>query len=241
MKKYHIISEMTRQYHLVKDGRQLGAYSLPQVQSMLQAGQLSVHDSCWTDGMQGWRPIGEVFATASTPVGYPAGVGGTKELVNWVPALVFASVYLGADILLSLIDAEVGGGPVLLFLVLIPLVLFYIFFMMLHHRLWSVLPPQYRTTTPGKAVGFLWIPCFNFYWGFVSWPQLATGYLNWQKECRRSNPVDVYGLTIAYAVLFILQILLFWVPILGFLVSIASFVLFILIYRPLTNVANELR
>jgi len=36
------------------------------------------------------------------------------------------------------------------------------------HGLWSLIPTHKARTTPGKAVGFLFIPLFNFYWVFIA-------------------------------------------------------------------------
>jgi hypothetical protein len=37
------------------------------------------------------------------------------------------------------------------------------------HRGWKAVQDGKAQTTPGKAVGFLFIPFFNLYWGFVAW------------------------------------------------------------------------
>jgi hypothetical protein len=44
----------------------------------------------------------------------------------------------------------------------------FIFELILLYRLWSLIPFNYRRTSPGKAVGFLLIPFFSFYWNFVA-------------------------------------------------------------------------
>lgn len=39
-----------------------------------------------------------------------------------------------------------------------------------YYKMWKALPPSFARTTPGRAVGFLFIPIFNFYWIFqVYW------------------------------------------------------------------------
>lgn len=43
-----------------------------------------------------------------------------------------------------------------------------VFQMILHHRCWRVLVNDRPLTTPGKAVGFLFIPIYGFYWMFPS-------------------------------------------------------------------------
>lgn len=43
------------------------------------------------------------------------------------------------------------------------------------HRAWRVLQPAGASTTPGKAVGFMFIPFFNYYWTFIA-------YWKWAEE-----------------------------------------------------------
>jgi len=40
-------------------------------------------------------------------------------------------------------------------------------------RLWNLVPPEQAATTPGKAVGFLFIPFFDLYWNFVAFFKLG--------------------------------------------------------------------
>ena len=41
-------------------------------------------------------------------------------------------------------------------------------YLVLLYRLWGVVQDGQAKTTPGSAIGFLFIPCFNFYWQFVA-------------------------------------------------------------------------
>lgn len=52
------------------------------------------------------------------------------------------------------------------------------------HKLWSLIPAHKAKTTPGKAIGFLLIPLFNFFWSFIAIYGLAKA-LN-TETCRRS-------------------------------------------------------
>jgi len=49
-----------------------------------------------------------------------------------------------------------------------------VFALILLHKCWAVLPPDWARTTPGRAVGFLFIPVFNIYWMFQAQVGLAT-------------------------------------------------------------------
>ena len=48
-----------------------------------------------------------------------------------------------------------------------------IFGLRILHKLWSLIPTHKARTTPGKAVGFLFIPLFSLYWTFVAFYCLA--------------------------------------------------------------------
>jgi hypothetical protein len=37
------------------------------------------------------------------------------------------------------------------------------------YQLWKLIPADISRTTPGKAVGFVFIPFFNFYWVFIAY------------------------------------------------------------------------
>jgi len=49
----------------------------------------------------------------------------------------------------------------------------YIYGMICLYKCWAVLQGFTARTTPGKAVGFLWIPIYNLYWMFVAVRGLA--------------------------------------------------------------------
>ncbi len=70
----------------------------------------------------------------------------------------------------------------------------------LGYRLWTLVQRPGLTTTPGQAVGFQFIPFFNFYWIFVAWRGLAV-------ELRRRGAHAPVGLATAAGVLFILNCL----------------------------------
>ena len=44
---------------------------------------------------------------------------------------------------------------------------------MLHYQLWKLIPVDIARSTPGKAVGFCFIPFYNFYWYFIAWKGLG--------------------------------------------------------------------
>ena len=126
----------------------------------------------------------------------------------------------------------------------VPLVIVTIVFMSpLFFQCWKALPEAHRKTTPGKAVGFLFIPFFNFYWAFVSFPALAKGYYSYGKQVNDPEIKDMSGLGIAYAVLFVVEFaVVFLTPALTALIivaSIADVVVFVLFSKAMSTYANR--
>ena len=66
-------------------------------------------------------------------------------------------------------DVVLVGGMVTLLLYLPAVIATSI----LHYKCWKEIPVDVARTTPGMAVGLLFIPFFNFYWYFVSYEGLA--------------------------------------------------------------------
>jgi len=61
-----------------------------------------------------------------------------------------------------------------------------VFNCLFHYTIWTQIPPSIAKTTPGKAVGFRFIPFFCFYWWFVAFWDLGKN-MNQALEERGSN------------------------------------------------------
>jgi len=74
-----------------------------------------------------------------------------------------------------------------------------LFFVWLY-RAWSVVPPIDRSTSPGKAVGYMFIPFFNLYWVFRAIPGLSASTRRAQQALNPRSPGNAaYGFGIAAA------------------------------------------
>ena len=128
----------------------------------------------------------------------------------------------------------VGFIPVL-GLVVFPLAILELVFMcILIHQWWSAVPVEHRSTTPGTAVGFLFIPFFDFYWIFRAIPGLV--------KCldRATGSKGPIGVAIAYSVLWVCHWFVSWIPVVGGLMHIAMFVLLVVLIKSITRQANTL-
>jgi hypothetical protein len=147
--------------------------------------------------------------------------------IGWTLPLILYSVALPLSWL--------GGVFWPLLILTIPLCMVALVFdCIMHYRCWDALSPSQRRTTPGKAVGFLFIPFYNFYWVFVSYRGLAIDL------GRATGKPDAGGLGTTMAILYICQWVFIFVPVLSALVGIAYFILWILFTRLVVGQANSL-
>ena len=103
------------------------------------------------------------------------------------------------------------------------------------YRMWCQIPERTAKTTPGKAVGYLFIPFFSLYWIFVAYKGLALS-LNqnlYNQGSRHTVPVDTVNLT---CVLMILVC----IPYLGAIIAIFNFFMFLKMMRVLKDGAVAL-
>jgi hypothetical protein len=73
----------------------------------------------------------------------------------------------------------------------------------------------------------------------VTWPKLAECLTAWQRSIGRTNITNVHGLAVTYGVLFVLGPLTL-IPGIATLINIASLVIFIVLYRMITNTINSI-
>ena len=83
-------------------------------------------------------------------------------------------------------------------------VVFIVFFMIWHYHNWDLLDEDLRKTSPGRAVGFLFIPFYNLYWVFVSFIWLWEGLNEMGKRYMQRDWLAMQqGIPIAFAILII--------------------------------------
>ena len=107
----------------------------------------------------------------------------------------------------------------------------FVFMYILLYKFWKFIPYQesYYVTTPGKAVGFCFIPFFSFYWIFVAFRKLAEFYQRYT-----ATPIVTYATVMCACV--IAQLL----PYIGGIASIGAIVFFFMLFNELKNIVVAL-
>ena len=118
------------QIHIARDGKQLGPFSLEEINRQLAAGTLSLTDNAWYEGASGWAPLstvpgvttGAASTAASTPAAAPSSTAPAPTMVASgpvVPTTVVVAAPTEPLAIWSLVLSLVGllgfccGGPIL--------------------------------------------------------------------------------------------------------------------------------
>ena len=75
---------------------------------------------------------------------------------------------LGSGIMAGMVAASPGHVDELIPAIPLPLILAIIFMCVLIYKAWAAIQDGHARTTPGAAVGFMFIPLFNIYWMFIA-------------------------------------------------------------------------
>jgi hypothetical protein len=183
-----------RYWYYYESEQQKGPIADEEFTILFGTGSLPANTLVWSEGLTEWveaRMIENLVPAAFIPPPAPASQPEPKssqviekapELLKHIkpyPTLILFAISTCLGIVPFAIradgHAEAADSACLR---LLPLdIAAVVFIAILHYRCWKAVPPQCRATTPGKAVGFLFIPVFDFFWAFISWPKLAEGLI----------------------------------------------------------------
>jgi hypothetical protein len=107
---------------------------------------------------------------------------------------------------------------------------------MLVYKLWTALQNKGARTTPGKAVGFLFIPFFNFYWIFQA-------YWGWTKDFNKyisSNNINTPPMPEAIALTLCILTVVSIIPFVGIVVGIVNIVLMAILFSKAIDGVNTI-
>lgn len=118
----------------------------------------------------------------------------------------------------------------------VPVIVGTVFHMILVYRMWSAIQGGVARTTPGKAVGFLFIPFFNLYWMFQAYWGWAVDYNRTASAVGFHGPPASEGLGLAYGILTLCSM----VPYLGSLAGLAGLVILLIFLADSIDRVNAL-
>ena len=129
-----------------------------------------------------------------------------------------------------------GAGVLVLLLAIACFLASSIVLFVLYYKMWAAIQDGHARTTPGIAIGFMFIPLFNIYWMF----QAIWGYSKDYNEYLRRYSIQAKPLPEGLFLTGCILPLLGWLPFVGSIIGIANFVIFIIIVNAICYSINAL-
>jgi hypothetical protein len=212
------------------------------IKTMLQTGVVNATTLVWQEGMTNWQTLGTtalatVLPLATTPPPAPMAYPGTA--MPQAPAYPYGMTVKPAAMQIKEMNDMFMWYWICLIGILITVglsaiasvILFYIIL----YRSWGLIQDGYARTTPGKAIGYCFIPFYNFYWIFQAIPGLVkdmNAYI-----ARRNLPIQRMdeGLATTYCILTLVSV----IPYVGYVTAVAAMIIQIIFLKKLkeTSVA----
>jgi hypothetical protein len=155
--------------------------------------------------------------------------GGAVLMYIQIAIMVVAGGYSG-------IGPEMMGGVFLAVLGFAALIVGVILFCIMLYRIWFIIQDGVVRTTPGKAVGFLFIPLFNCYWIFVAYYGLSRDFNRYIADNNYDVEPMSTGLFLSYSILELCVI----IPYVGSLAALANLIIMIIVHIQIGTRLNAL-
>ncbi len=188
----------------------------------------------WTQGMPTWQPASSTalvkylpqaaIAPVAAPTAVPAYAVPYKTPEMEIKELNDLFMWFWICLAGSLVTFGLSA--------IASMVLFYIIL----YRHWQLIQDGYARTSPGKAVGFLFIPFFNLYWIFEAFPGLIRDTNVYIQRYGLPVKMQDAGLATAFCILTLLCL----IPYLNLATGVAVLVIQIILAKNLRDSAVAL-
>jgi len=125
---------------------------------------------------------------------------GGRSRMNKSIYMIFAAGGLLLTTLLTVWGATDSKVDELLYFSWLPLIPSIIALYTMIYKMWAAIQDGYARTTPGKAVGFMFIPLFNLYWFFQVFYGWAKDYNSYVARHSLNAPRVSEGTFLAYVI-----------------------------------------
>jgi len=133
-------------------------------------------------------------------------------------------------------DSSSALSGVLMMMGMILVLLATILYLILIYKAWDCIQDGHARTTPGKAVGFMFIPFYNLYWIFQAIPGFADDYNAYLDRAKISAPPLDRGILQAQAILQVLSI----IPYVGLICALALMPIYCIVAAKICTAINAL-
>ena len=223
-------------YFVDKNGKRQGPVSQENIKDLLESSSINANTLVWTTGMSSWLVLSDTDLNNLLPADLPPPV--PSKFSSTPPPVNYLGINSRQDISAEINQLETwfkvywiclaAGVPLfIIFIGIFPVITSLVFSFMMLYKFWQIIQDGQVRTTPGKAVGFVFIPFFNFYWIFICFWGLAKDMNRYIVDRNiRSTKINE-ELVLSYCILSCTSI----IPYLNIVTGIAAFTIWIIIFR----------
>ena len=223
-------------WYYAENNNRIGPVDDAFMASLIQRGAVGRQTSVWREGMVNWQEaqqseLKDMFLSIPPTLTSYSGPAASSLPLNEYTSQSTKKLWVWFAWLF-------GAGFPLCFVVIgiIPLIAGSVISFILLYRFWAIIQGGKARTTPGKAVGFCFIPFFNIYWNYVAMVGLAEDMNRYCRERNIAAPVVGEGLAITWFVLYCCSV----IPWLNLLTIIPCIVIWIILMKQFTDVAARI-
>jgi len=251
-------------YYMAGNNRQ-GPMAQEEIHGLIASGVISRETFVWKQGMADWLPAGEselasLFSpdAPKTPPApaqrkiYP--LPNPASLNNlWLVAVILNCIGVGLFVLgavttfsgaNSLRNDMPTTGNGITGVGMLVFVAAAVFNCILLYKLWCTIQDGQARTTPGKAVGFMFIPLFNLYWSFQAFWGVSIDMNAYAAQRGVAAPQIKEVLGLAICILMCVQVALSFFPaaatVVTLILSLVALVLNIIFWKQVVNAASAI-
>ncbi len=228
-------------WHYIRNNKQIGPVDENTIVDLIRNGTIAAGTPVWKEGMADWERADKTELSSMLGVVPPPVPVRSEIAVRPVAAMgTAAATYEPASLrvlwlwfawLMALgtpLTFVFVGIPALIAAVVIDYVLLY--------RFWGIIQDGNVRTSPGKAVGFCFIPFFNIYWIYVAYVGLSKDVNAYCDERQIPGARVNEGLALTWYILSLVSI----VPYVGILISIVTMILLIIMMKQFTDLSMSI-
>jgi hypothetical protein len=235
-------------WYYVRNSQRIGPVEQSVIEELIHNGTIVRQTLVWKSPMSDWKQAGvtelaDKFADAAPEAPLPPAINpysdvpikftpqSLRKMWFWCTLLcIICTPSLFTAVLLMSIhkDDSVPYVPLIIFAIIIPaIVVWVVLLYKMLYRFWLLIQDGNVRTTPGKAVGFCFIPFFNVYWNYVAFVGLAKDMYLYCQQRNIDGPKPGRGLALTW---FIVRTFA-CTPYIGFLAAIPALVLQIILTK----------
>jgi len=241
-------------WHFTAAGKQGGPVQFDELVRLANLGVIDrMRDKVWCEGMANWTPIMQIDGIYTSPppliAGPPPSYVSGPRVIRKTNFALFATMAIVGSVLANIgsvcyligtfdYDSDVMmTGLVFTFLAMPFSITMTVLGAMYVYRMWLIIQEPGVRTTPGKAVGFLFIPFFNLYWMFVAFWLWAKDYKQYTIS-QQGSPQVKEGLFLTLPIICCASVLGF-IPFVGSVIGLAWLVVGLMVFSQICRVINH--